>query len=259
VLLLVSFGLVTVKSREGVPRGRAILYTLGIVASFLLFCALLRWQMWSSRYHLTLFVLGAALIGVVLERYFSRRLATATAALLLFVGAFLALTNRTRSLVPWKRLADVYHPRAELYFNNEHEKIAAAHIAAANFVNQLRCQNVGIDSYVADPEIKDSPDSFFVYPVLALIHAGTKTRRVWYTGVNNLSSRYAEQQPHPAPCAVICFDCDKVPEKWQEYRDIGGRATIFGNIVVFSSEGEIPNTAPQESRYAQRQVCAPKH
>ena len=257
VLLLLSFALVICRYRTGVRRRWTILYTLGILASFLLFCAMLRWQMWSSRYHLTLFVLGCALIGLVLERYFSRRIATATAAVLIFSGAFLAVTNRTRALVLLKRVANVYHPRAELYFNNEHESIAATHIAAANFVNRLQCQNVGIDSYLADPEIKDSPDSFFVYPVLALIHAGGKAHRVWYIGVNNLSSRYAEQQPHPAACAVICFDCAYVPQKWQEYSDIGGRASVFGNVVVFSSAGDLPNNSP-EKRSVQRQISTAK-
>lgn len=258
LLLLVSFGLVIWKGKEGVRRRWAIAYALGILASFILFCALLRWQMWSSRYHLTLFVLGSALIALALERYFFRRLATACAMVLLLLGAFLAATNRSRSLVPWNRVDDVYHPRSELYFSNEHESIAATHIAVANFVNKLHCQNIGIDSYVSDPEIKNSPDSFFVYPLLALIRADGRAHRVFYTGVNNLSSRYAEQQSHPAPCAVICLDCARVPEKWQEYRGIGGHASVFGNIAVFSSAGEIPDIVPPGNHYLQRQVSAAK-
>ena len=258
LLLLVSFGLVMWRRKEGVRRRWAVVYALGILGSFALFCALLRWQMWSSRYHLTLFVLGSALIGLALERYFSRRFANGAAVVLLLLGAFLAVTNRSRSLVPWHRVEDVYHPRAELYFSNEHESLAATHIAAANFVNKLQCQNVGLDSYVGDPEIKNSPDSFFVYPLLALIHADGKTHRVYYTGVNNLSRRYAEQQWHPAPCAVICLGCAKVPEKWQEYSAVGGRASVFGNIAVFSSAGEIPNSAPEQDRYLQRQISATK-
>lgn len=258
LLLLASFGLVAAKPKEGVRRRWAVLYAAGILASFLLFCALLRWQMWSSRYHLTLFVLGSALIGLVLERYFSRRFANATAAVLVILGVFLALTNRSRSLIPWHRVDDVYQSRAELYFSNEHESFASTHIAAANFVNSLPCRTVGIDSYVSDPEIKAGPDSFFVYPLLALIHADGRTHRVWYTGVNNLSTRYAERWSRPQPCAVICLDCVKVPQKWQEYSGIGGRASVFGNIVIFSPAGDLPNDAPQNNGYLQRQVSATK-
>jgi hypothetical protein len=162
-------------------------------------------------------------------------------SVLVLCGIFFALTNRSRSLIPWHRVDDVYQPRALLYFSNEHEPVAPAHIAAADFVNHLGCRNVGIDSYFSDPEIKDSPDSFFIYPVLALIHADGRTRKTWYTGVHNLSSRYKTQQPHPTPCAVICLECADIPAKWNEYSVVGGRASVFGKIVVFAPSGQLPN------------------
>src|ERR1700730_1500931 len=241
-LLLVCVGLLLWKPKEGVRRRWALLFAAGIVASFVLFCALLRWQMWSSRYHLPLFVLGSALIGLALEKYFPRSFVNTIAVLLLLLGTFLALNNRSRSLIPWSRVDDVYHPRAELYFTNEHESIAPANIAAADFVNHLDCRNIGIDSYLADPEIKDGPESLFVYPLLALIHAGDGMQKVWYTGVDNLSSRYEKQQVHPTPCAVICLDCANYSEKSTEYSSIG-RASVFGNIVIFSPAAEAPHPA----------------
>jgi hypothetical protein len=241
-LLLVCAGLLLWRPKEGVRRRWALLYTAGILASFALFCALLRWQMWSSRYHLPLFVLGSALIGLAVERYFPRQIANTIAAILLFFGVFFALTNRSRSLIPWGRVDDVYHSRAELYFTNEHESIAPAHIAAANFVNHLDCRYIGIDSYVADPEIKDSPDSFFVYPLLALIRADGRTRSAWYSGVHNLSSRYQKQQVHPTTCAIMCLDCVNHPEKWSEYGGISS-PSVFGNVMVFGSASEAPHAS----------------
>jgi len=242
ILLLASVGFLLWRPKEGVRRRWALLYAAGIVTSFLFFCALLRWQMWSSRYHLPLFVLAAALIGLALEQYFPRPLANTAAIILLLFGAFFALTNRSRSLIPWSRVDDVYHSRAEQYFANEHQSIAPANIAAAQFVNHLDCRNIGIDSYVPDPEIKDGPPSFFVYPVLALIHADGRTRSVSYTGVANLSSRYQTQQVHPAPCAIICLDCANHPEKWSEYGAIGS-PSVFGNIVIFSRANEAPRAS----------------
>jgi len=242
ILLLVCASLLLWRPKEGIRRGWGLLYAAGILASFVFFCAMLRWQMWSSRYHLPLFVLGSALIGLATEKYFPRHLANTITVILLLCGAFFALTNRSRSLIPWSRVDDVYHSRAELYFTNEHESIAPANITAANFVNHLDCRNVGMDTYVADPEIKDSPDSFFVYPLLALIHADGGTRSVWYTGVDNLSSRYQSRQIHPSPCVVICLDCVNHPEKWSEYTYIG-RPSVFGNIVVFGSADEAPHAS----------------
>jgi hypothetical protein len=232
ILFVIFVGAVFWKAKERIRRRWAVLFALGILSSFVLFCALLRWQMWSSRYHLGLFVLGAGLCGMVLEKYLSPRLATGICVALLLPAMLFACTNRCRSLIPWKRVDDVYHPRAELYFTNEHESVAATYISAADFVNRLHCGNVAIDGHVSDPEIKGSPDSFFVYPFLALIHADGRTRKVWYTGVDNLSARYASEQSHPAPCAVVCLDCVNAPQKLREY-DADGRS-VFGNIAIFS-------------------------
>ena len=240
ILFLACVGFLLAAARSGIRRRWVSLYSAGIFASFLLMCILLRWQMWNSRYHLPLFVLGCALIGLAMER-FPRPLAHSIAAVLLVIAVFLALTNRSRSLIPWNRVDDVYHPRAEMYFSNEHETLAPSQIAAATFVNRTDCRNVAIDSYVPDPEVKEGPPSFFVYPILALIHADGRTRAVWYTDVHNLSSRYEKLQPHPAPCAVICLDCANIRQKWSEYSSIGGRASVFGNLVVFSPAGQLPN------------------
>ena len=242
ILLVVSTGLLLWKSKKGIRRRWAVLYAAGILASFVLFCALLRWQMWSSRYHLPLFVLGSALIGLALERYFPRSLANTIAATLVLFGVFFALTNRSRSLIPWSRVDHIYHSRAEQYFSNEHQSIAPANIAAAQFVNRLECRNIAIDSYVPGAEIQDSPASFFVYPLLALIHADGQTRKVWYTGVENLSSRYENQQSHPAACAVICMDCVNHPERWSANSVIGA-PPVFGDIVILSHAGEAPRAS----------------
>jgi len=223
-------------------RRRTSWYALGIITSFILFCATLQWQTWSSRYHLPLFALGSALSGLVIDRCFSKRLGVAVAILVLVYALPFALINKTRSLVPWSRVDDVYHPRWLFYFSDQHEAAATAYRSVADTVEQLQCRNVGIDSYIKDPEIKRSPRSLFVYPLFALIHADGMTREVWYTGVSNITARYAAQEGYRDPCAVICLGCSSVPEKWAEYRGVGGRASVFDNIVVFSAKGTIPNS-----------------
>jgi hypothetical protein len=235
VLLLVN--------RKTLPMPRDTwIYAIGVVAAFTMFCALLRWQIWESRHHLPLFVLGSVLIGLALERYLSPRLTTAVAGTLLACALAFSLVNRTRSLIPWGRVDTVYHPRSVLYFNDQHAKIAAATGDAAAFVNRTECKSVAIDSYSALPaaQLIDSPRSFFVYPIMALIHADGQSRQVWYEGVHNLTSRF-DSQGHRQPCAVICLDCARVPEKWREYQGVGGRASVFDYIVVFSSHGDLNN------------------
>lgn len=221
----------------------ALWYSLGLIASFVMFCGLLRWQTWASRHHLAVFVLGAGLAGLVLEKLLPQKWAAAVAAILVLYAFPFALVNRTRSLIRWAPVADIYHPRDFLYFSDMHEKYAAANIAAAREVNELGCETVAIDSYTTIPagQIVNSPVSFFVYPLLAMIDANGRTRTVWYSGVANRSSRYTATQSHAAACAVVCFDCANVREKWDQYREVGGRATIHDYIVVFSAKGALPN------------------
>jgi hypothetical protein len=237
-LLALSLVLVLWKHRDPAWK-KASWYALGILLSFLFFCAFILWQRWASRYQLPLFVLGSALTGLVLERCFSRKIANATLAVLLGIASLFAVANKTRSLVRWSRVDDVYHPRATQYFAHLHQKDASTFTAAADTVNQLDCRNVAIDSYTDKLQTAHSPRSFYLYPLLALIHADEPARTVWYTGVHNSTIRYANREPHAPSCAVICLDCADKPEKWGAYQAAGEHAYVFDYIVVFSGAAKI--------------------
>lgn len=230
-LFLVCAGFIFRNGPKGMWR-RAFWLCGGLILSFLFFCAMLKWQEWGSRLILPLFVLGSALIGFVLEQNFSRKSATAVCSVLLIVASLFSAMNRTRSLVPWNRVADVYHPRSALYFSEQPE-IAPTYVAVAQAVNQSGCGDVAIDSYMDDLQVTHPMQSFVVYPLLALIHADGRTRTVSYTGVRNPSSRYRDQVPHPAPCMVVCLECANIPEKWNDYRGLGDGASVFNSIVTF--------------------------
>ena len=244
LLLIMAIGLVIWKRGEGTER-KDLWYALGLVGAFILFSALVLWQLWSSRHELTLFVLGAALIGFILGQRFPRKAGTTIGILLLLTALPFALINHHRSLVKWSHGNNVYHPRSVLYFSDLHETLAPTYIAAADAVNKLDCTNIAFDSYIAPPDAGHDARSFFIYPLMALTHANGLTRNVWYSGVHNLTSRYQEEERHPAPCAVICLDCASVPAKWDQYRSVGGRASVFDYVVVFSAAGQLPNRGPE--------------
>jgi hypothetical protein len=232
------------------PKDPALWYAIGLLLSLTFFSAMLRWTQWSSRYQLPFFVVGAALVGVMLDRYLPRKAATAIAALMILFAVPFALANRTRSLVPWSRVENLYHPRAEQYFLDSHMAIGPANIATAEFVNQLSCDRVAIDVYLEHPVLDYTPRSMFVYPLMAQIHADGRPRSVWYTGVQNDTIRYATAEK---PCAVICLECARVSKKWEEYRNIGGRASVFDYIVVFTEKGALINS---DNSQALAQVAA---
>jgi 4-amino-4-deoxy-L-arabinose transferase-like glycosyltransferase len=233
LLLLVAGVLAVWAGRRG--AWAPVWFAAGIGAAFVYFCASLRWHIWMTRLQLPMFVLGAALIGLAMERYFSRRAANVIAGALVTMGLAFAASNRIRSLVPWSRVSDVYHPREELYFNDEHKDVAAEYIAAATAINQTNCNRIAIDSYVADSMIRRTSPSFFVYPMLALIHADGGDRKTWYSGVRNATVRYRAKMEQEKACAVICLDCAGVSEKLQEYSAEGAGARTFGRNVMFSA------------------------
>lgn len=238
VLLLVALGTVLAKFR--LPENRVLgWYALAIFAAFVALCAILKWQRWSSRFHLPFFVLGAVVIALVLARYVPRRMATAVCVALLAWGLLNASINRFRSLVPIGRWESAYAPRTTLYFSYGLDTLAPSYIAAAEAVNKTDCASVGIDSYMplSDPEIKRTPESFITYPLLAMIHADGRRRTAFFSGVHNLTARYAAQQPHASACAIICLECAKVPAKWEQYASLPNHG-VFGDAVVFSGASQ---------------------
>ena len=248
-LILLSIGLVVWKRKEGVHR-EIVWYGLATIGAFVFFCAILRWQPWNSRHHMPVFILGSALVGVVLERYLARKLVTFIGIVLVTMAVLFALVNKTRSLVPWSRVESVYHPRSEQYFADSHAAVAPAFIAAADAVNKLDCNALAIDAYAPGPasELPNSATSFYIYPLFPLIHADGRARTVWYTGVHNLSNRYADQEIHPPPCGVICVDCASAPEKLAEYRNAWDHAATFGYIVIFSGKSTTLNKTARNPR-----------
>ncbi len=243
-LLIAAAIVITLWKCRHCSKDPALWYATGLLLSLMCFSALLRWTQWSSRYQLPFFVIGAGLVGLLLERYVPKRTATAIAALLVLFAIPFAVANRTRSLIPWSRVENIYHPRDEQYFLDSHTAIAPANIAAARFVNQLSCSRVAIDVYLDHPVLDYTPRSMFVYPLMAQIHADGRTRSVWYTGVQNDTVRYATSE---TPCAVICLECARVQRKWDEYRKIGGRASIFDYIVVFTDQGAVANSGNNQA------------
>jgi hypothetical protein len=239
-LLLMALGIVFARFKQTDDR-ILLWYSLGITAAFVALSATVKWQRWSSRFQLPLFLLGSVVIALVLTHSARRRMVAAILVILVAWGLLNASINRFRALIPVGRWQSAYEPRAEMYFAYNMDYLADSYIAASEAVDKSSCANVGIDAYtpLSDPEIMRSPDSFLTYPILALIHADGRKRTAWYTSTDNLTQRYVERQPHPPPCAVICLECAKVPAKLEEYRMLPNH-TVFGDVVVFTSAANAP-------------------
>jgi hypothetical protein len=154
-------------------------YALSVLVAAVLFCLLLKWQPYSSRFHTFLFLLSAPLIGIGIAsmgnhaRHFYSALITCMA---LYAMLFL-LMNQTRKLLShdWYTKA-----RMELYFQNRPD-FFEPYKEAVNLLTRARAQDVGL--YF---------DKDWEYPlwVLADAHADTRANiHFRHVGVTNVSAR----------------------------------------------------------------------
>lgn len=98
-------------------------YVFAVAAGFFLFCLALKWQPWSSRLLLPLFVLGAPVIGVIAVKCWRPRLVTPIALVLLLTALPWAFSNVTRPLIWISEERKIFFPllttdRNQLYFVN---------------------------------------------------------------------------------------------------------------------------------------------
>src|SRR5262245_23346189 len=158
-----------------------------LVAAFLLFCLVVRWQPWHSRLHLPLFVLAAPLIGVVFER-----LKPAALVLVLIVlagsSAYFLTQNRDR---PFTGRRSVFR---SAWTAQRVRHAPPDSVEAARFVVSSGCRDVGVAVGSNDRE-------YFLWALLADQAWRGKLQPV---AVSNVSARL----PSPGrgalhPCAIV--------------------------------------------------------
>lgn len=193
-----------------------VVYTLGLLLAFIVFCAVFRWQPWNTRLHLPLFVLWSATIATGLAWRWPRPLTLTLAVLLLALSGPYLLHNALRPLAPLD--AD----RLTRYFADNSD-VRPSYTLAAEFLKRLGCRYIGLDAYGAPP---------YEYPLLVLLGAHTGDTNVKHVGVKNETAIYASTDASFPPCAVICVGCSKSREKLEEYISAGQHLYLFQGVVV---------------------------
>jgi hypothetical protein len=237
-LLLAAVSLVILLGQLHVPGARVrLLYALGLVGAFVLFCAMLRYTIFSSRYHIPLFVLASPLTAVVLWERIGPRRAMQIGFVLFVIAVPFLVANKLRALVPGAPNNILALPRADIYFADSHMDEAPAFQAAVASLDNDPCRTIGILADLPAPEstLVISPPAFYVYPALALLHARDPKRQFAYVGVHNSSAQYRMPEIF-RPCAIICLDCARDAGAGAEFA-LTQRRT-YGDIVVLTSSSE---------------------
>lgn len=233
LLILAAIGALLWRGLRDRKIGPVLWFATGMVASYLLFSAMLRWQQWGSRYQVVFFEIGGVLFALAVERISRPWLAQAMAALLFVYCLPYLLTNELRSYIPRPGLAALTEPRSELYFADQHKGWYQNYSSIAQAVLATGCHDVAIDAYMAKPDsqLSTSPRSFYDYPLFALLHAGDEKLRVRYVNVSNITARYIRTQ-QPA-CATICLNC--AGHGQATVAGGAGKQTIGNTVIVTAS------------------------
>ena len=229
-VLFVSSLMLLIALRRSGQRDTTLL-ALGAVGAFVLFCAAVRWQPYNGRFHLAVFMVACAVIGVVLGSRIPRWAVLAAAALALLGALPYALSNEMRPLLSVRylhgfrsdRTPDIFSTtRERLYFGDQHLYLADSYLAVAHAIAASGCRDVGLDAFVLH----------YDYPMLALLRAGMGGPTVRYIHVRNRSAVYGNAL-NAHPCAVICLGCALVHQKWNEYSGLGVAPVRFDRNVIF--------------------------
>ena len=116
-------------------------YAAGIASGAVLFCLVIRWEPWNSRFHTPLFALAAPFVGLALATVLNRRVALALGALLLLAAVPWLAYAEPRSLLGSRSVFSV--PRTDQYFANQ-PALQRPFLRAVHDLADRRCRQVGL-------------------------------------------------------------------------------------------------------------------
>jgi hypothetical protein len=188
--LLLLAAMVCLSSRNLRTNKYLVSYLTTILCSFLLFCLLLKWQMWHSRLHLPIFVLISPFIGIVISSKYHKSIANVIMIILLQTSLVYVLLNDFRPLLGEQNIFNTN--RIDQYLRpvrNEKNN----YINAAKFVSQTECKNIGLSL------------SGMEYPWWILLNESHQVSRIEHINVKNISSVKYRSYPYNnfIPCAIV--------------------------------------------------------
>jgi len=188
--LILAVAMILLLIRRVPRRGALWIYAGLVAASFVLFCALLRWQWWHSRFHLPMFVLFMPFTAIVLATTLPRWLTAAIGLGFVALGTVCIVVDETRPLTR----EFLRQPREQQYF------LAAPggyvpYREVANDIIASGCTKVGLFFGFDDWE----------YPIWAMLRTrGFKGELINILAANvNSAPVCGVITPNPAPPAVL--------------------------------------------------------
>lgn len=138
-------------SRKERDLAKVLSLASAIIVGFLLFCLLLKWQIWANRLLLPVFILGAPVTGYFMSCYLSKPMQRTLVCLLAAMAIFYSLTPVYHPLIPlptsWTNVNQsesiLVSERKNLYFRGNVKQLEE-YRKFARQANQNKCRSVGV-------------------------------------------------------------------------------------------------------------------
>jgi len=205
-------------SAPGGSRNRT--YAICVCTGLVLFSALLKWQPWTSRLQLPLFMAATPIIGVAFSLTGLRRWSLAVGIVLLAAGMRPAARNASRPLLSMQSI--LFRDRTSLYFENRPD-LQGAYVASAAELSRTPSARVGI---VCDVDSWE-------YPLRILVREAAPNVQFEYIDVRN-SSMHALSGSSPIrrwPNTIVTIDRSDSDRQLQFL--LGRPALPFGPISIY--------------------------
>jgi hypothetical protein len=221
VLILALFGVILIVPR--LRRSSVSVYAITVVATFLLYCFLFKWQVFGSRLHLPFFVLFAPAVGYGLSQLLPPYVVRLIAAVLIVATWPWLVSIQSRPLIPNEQSivgSVLTQTREELYFAlGQH--LIEPYTKITDIIQKTGCKNVGIMLSGSGAE----------YPLWVLLDAPDPNLDMEWIVSGTPSEIYRKTEFKP--CAVICEKC---PEDWDEFRGLPVRYEGSGFRLFIGGE-----------------------
>jgi hypothetical protein len=186
-------------------------YSISIIAGYILFCTLIKWNLSHSRFFLLLFILSGPLVSLFLYKFKFRKITFIITILFFIYSLPYILSNNTRSLVfklKWENNIFIFDKpdfltktRDELYYtSSKDESVYLLHSAVSKKIRNANCKKIGFDS----PNYNG-----LLYPLWHIIKKDSQSSyiKVLHLNVQNKSKVYYKNysEDHKI-CAIINYD-----------------------------------------------------
>ena len=214
----------------------AWIYFLIITLSFLFFCFLLKFKIFHSRHHLSLFILLVPFISYVISKIKNQWIIFALIFCMLGSSMPWVLKNASRRLISSK-FTIFDKPRIEQYFTNKLGRFGQ-YTPAVDYIISTGCTNIGLGLSGDDWE----------YPLWALFKEKNYDVRIEFINIRNPSAKLDYPLGVFEPCAVIGITNDRTRDYLREKYPSFTLSRKFKKIEVYN-DGANQSTRRDNVKY----------